>query len=341
MRPISLPAVPYDATAVRPDWAELPAPLRTAIEDRLGAPVVAARTAGAGFTRGFAAVLDTAGGDRVFVKAASLSDQPDLCDWYAREAAVTAALPAGIAVPRPRWSLVAAGHFVLCLAAVDGRVPALPWRPAELEATLAGYARIAVALREPPAELLRVGLPTLAGLAVADLAWWREIAAGHEPMPALPPPVRERLPELVALESRLPRYAETGYAETGSVIHCDLRLDNVLIDGDGRAWFCDWNWLCHGPAWFDLAGLLVTAYASGLDADAIFAAQPAAAGAPPDGLDAALAALCGYWLVRAEAGPTTASPHVRGHQRWSGELALAWLAERQGWTELAPGGDLR
>jgi aminoglycoside phosphotransferase (APT) family kinase protein len=320
----SLPAVPYDATAVRPDWADLPAGLRAAIEARLAAPVTSARSSRGGFTRGFAAVIDTAAGERVFVKAASLTDH--LSDWYAREAAVTAALPPGLAVPRPRWTLTAAGYFVICLDAVDGRMPALPWVRAELDAALAAYATVASALREPPAELLALGPPRLADIAHADLSWWREITQGREALPVVPPSTRDRLPELVRLEGRLP-----GYAESTSLIHCDLRLDNVLIDAAGDAWICDWNWVCYGPGWFDVAGLLVTAYASGLDADALFAAHPAAATAPPDGLDATLAALSGYWLSRAAGDPSSASPHLRPHQQWSGEMALAWLAERRGW----------
>lgn len=39
-----------------------------------------------------------------------------------------------------------------------------------------------------------------------------------------------------------------------------------------------------------------------------------------------LAALAGYFLTGAAAGPSTASPHLRAHQRWSGEQALGWLA---------------
>lgn len=326
MRGISLPAVPYGATAVRPHWADLPTELRAAIAARLGAPVTGARTAGGGFTRGFAAVLHTAGGDRAFVKAASLAEHPQLCDWYAREAAITAVLPDPIPAARPRWTLTAAGHYVICLDAVDGRMPALPWYPAELDAALAAWATAAAALREPPAELVDLGLPRLADLARADLSWWREIAAGGEPPPPMPRYARDQLAELVALESALP-----GYAETAGAIHCDLRPDNLLIDRAGTAWICDWSWPCLGPAWFDTAGLLISAYASGLDADRRFAAHPTARDAPAEGLDAALAALAGYLLTGAAGGAGDASPHLRAHRRWNGELALAWLAARRRW----------
>ncbi|MEU1243856.1 phosphotransferase [Micromonospora parva] len=322
-----LPPVPYHASAQRPSWPALPAALRAAVADRLGAPVVTARVAGAGFTRGFAAVLDTADGARAFVKAAPAAEQPHLVDWYAREAAILDRLPVDLPAPRPRWTLSAAGWFVLCTDAVDGHTPSLPWAPAELDATLAGYAQIAAALADPPAELTALGLPRLADLARSDILWWEEVAAGREPTPPLPAPLLARLPELVELESLLPRYA----AGATGLIHGDLRLDNVLIGSDGRAWFCDWTWVCSGPAWFDLAGLLLTAYASGLDADRLFATHPACAGAPADALDAALAALAGYYLTGAAAAPPTASPHRRAHQRWSGEQSLSWLADRQGW----------
>ncbi|MEV0214955.1 phosphotransferase [Micromonospora sp. ALFpr18c] len=327
MSPTPLPPVPYHASALRPSWPALPAALRAAVADRLGAPVVAVRVAGAGFTRGFAAVLSTADGGRAFVKAAPAAEQPHLVEGYAREAAILDRLPAGLPAPRLRWSLSEAGWFVLCTDAVDGHTPRLPWTVAELDATLAGYAQVAAALADPPAPLTALGLPHLADLARSDILWWEEVAAGREPSPPMPAPARGRLAELVALESRLPGYAA---AATG-LIHGDLRVDNVLIGADGRAWFCDWTWFCHGPPWWDLAGLLLTAYAGGLDADRLFAAHPACADAPPDALDATLAALAGYYLTGAEAAPVTASPHRSAHQRWSGEQALDWLAHRQGW----------
>ncbi|HYN94569.1 MAG TPA: aminoglycoside phosphotransferase family protein [Pilimelia sp.] len=328
MRAISLPAVPYEATAQRPDWADLPAAVRTAIADRLGSPVVAARTARGGFTQGFTAVLTTAAGDEHFVKAAALTDLPHLADWYAREAALTAALPPAVPAPRPRWTATLAGHYVLCAEAVPGaRMPALPWRPDELTATLAALAATAAALREPPAALTALGLPRLSDFARADLSTWAPVAAGHAPMPPAPALARARLRDLVALEQTF-----IGYADSPAVIHSDLRADNVVLDGAGAAWLCDWSWPCHGVPWFDTAILLVTAFASGLDADALFAGHPTTRGAPPDALDAVLAAGCGYWFARASDAPPDGSPYLRAHQRWSGEQALAWLAARRGWA---------
>lgn len=323
VRPISLPDVAYGATAVRPSWSDLPKRLQQAISARLGSPVSNARSAGGGFTRAFAAVLTTSAGLSVFVKAAPLKDPNSRT--YAREASITAALPPAITAARPLWTMVESDWFVLCLEVVDGRVPALPWAPAELEAALSASSIATVALAEPSDELLSAGVPELAEIVRAEMSWWSEIKSGREPFPrtAWETVAQDRLDDLAALERELPDLV-TGRG----VMHGDLRIDNILIGADGRAWLCDWTWPCAGAPWFDTVTLLVSAYASGLDADAYLSGW----NAPASGVDGALAALAGYWLVRADGGPSSASPHSRQHQLFSGRQALAWLADRRGWS---------
>ncbi len=320
MRAVTLPEVPYGATAVRPDWTDLPTAVRAAISARLGAPVASATSAGGGFTTAFAAVLTTADGLRAFVKAVPLGHPT--APWYAREAAITAALPGAVPAARPRWTLTEAGYFVLCLDAVAGTVPRLPWSPGDLRAALRAWSEAATALAEPPETLLRIGVPRLPDLIRDELSWWSEIAGGREPMPDVPAWVPGRLADLAALEQALPAHA-AGHG----MLHGDLRVDNVMIDTDGAAWLCDWTWPCLGAPWFDTVTLLVSAYASGLDADALLEPWHA----PAEGVDGALAALAGYWMVRASAGAVGSSPHSRQHHRFSGRQALAWLADRRGW----------
>jgi aminoglycoside phosphotransferase (APT) family kinase protein len=320
VRAVTLPEVPYGATAVRPDWTDLPSALRAAISDRLGAPVASATSAGGGFTAAFAAVLTTTAGLRAFVKAVPLGDRT--APWYAREAAITAALPDAVPAARPRWTMSEAGYFVLCLEAVAGSVPALPWSPAELRAALQAWSAASAALARPSETLLRTGVPRLPDLVRDELSWWSEIAAGREPMPRVPAWVPGRLTELAALERALP-----AHAAGDGMLHGDLRVDNVMIGTDGTAWLCDWTWPCLGAPWFDTVTLLVSAYASGLDTDALLHPWDA----PGEGVDGALAAMGGYWMVQASAGPGGSSPHSRQHHRFSGRQALAWLADRRGW----------
>jgi hypothetical protein len=299
-----LPEVPYGATAVRPNWPDLPESVREAISVRLGGPVVAARSAGGGFTRAFAAVVEIKGGSRAFIKAAPLREP--ISQWYARESSITAALPPVVAAARPRWTMTHSDYFVLCLDCVDGVVPSLPWAPHELEAAVAAWTTAASALANPPL----AGLPRLSDIVSREMSVWATgtLRSDH-------------LSELVALERLLPD-AVTG---TG-MLHGDLRIDNVLIDRSGKAWICDWTWPCLGAPWFDTVTLLVSAYASGAEVNHFLA------GVPAEGIDAALAGLSGYWLARASGPPSNASPHSRQHQAYSGRAALSWLAARRGWS---------
>ena len=222
-------------------------------------------------------------------------------------------------------------------------MPRLPWSEPELEAALTTWSTGAAALSTPP-EALR-GLPELPSLIRDHLSWWTPIAAGHVPMPEFAPTWAHRhLNDLVALEQALP-----ALTKGAGVTHGDLRVDNILIDSAGEAWLCDWTWPCLGAPWFDTVTLLVSAYASGLDADAAFSrwatavSQPSSAEGtatdlagpalvPALGVDGVLAAMGGYWLVHASAPPTSASPHSGQHHRFSGTQALAWLAERRDWS---------
>jgi hypothetical protein len=191
-----------------------------------------------------------------------------------------------------------------------------------LAAALEAWRVSAAALSEPSEALRAVGLPGLPEIVRAEMSWWSEFSFRGLALPPAPEWVPSRLGELVALEQALP-----GLVAGDGVLHGDLRVDNVLIDSAGVAWLCDWTWPCLGAPWFDAVTLLVSAFASGLDADALVAEW----GAPADGVDGALGALGGYWLERAAGGPSSASPHSRQHQRFSGTQAMTWLATRRGW----------
>ncbi|MEU1286618.1 phosphotransferase [Kitasatospora sp. NPDC005856] len=318
------PKPPAGSTAVRPSWSQLPDRVRSLVERRLGGPVAAAPSAGSGFTPGFAAVLYGPQGPQ-FVKAANAVSDPVIADCYRREALVNRALPAAVPAPRLRWLDEEDGWVVLGLDAVDGaRMPSDPWRPAELAAVLDACTAIAQELGGPGRALLDIGLKPVAEELPLDA--WRRLASGEraDDLPQWFP--RKLIEPLAELES--------GWAPAtvgDSVLHFDLRRDNVLFDGRGRTWVCDWNWPCLGASWLDLTVLLGTAHADGHDASRLFTEHPTARGVAPEQLDTVLAALAGLFLRSGAQPPPPGSPALRGHQTWSGEVVLNWLSERRGW----------
>jgi hypothetical protein len=124
-------------------------------------------------------------------------------------------------------------------------------------------------------------------------------------------------------------YADAVGGET--LVHTDIRDDNVLLTADGRALFCDWNWPAAGAEWLDSLILLIGPRGDGVDVDAVIAERRLLRGVPADHVDRVLALVCGYFLKRADDPVPPTSPHIRDAQRWQGEVVWDWLSERRGW----------
>lgn len=317
----------YRRTAHRLGWDDLSADTRAAIDARVGGNARAQASAGAGFTPGFAARVHGRGGS-FFVKAAGRAEQQFAAESYLTEARINTLLPAGVPAPRLRWTEETGdGWVVLGFDLVDGRMPELPWRAEELDAALDACALAAEALGPVPDGFAASGLERIAEHG-DEFAFWRQTAAGAADAPKLPAFLPSRwLEPLAALE------AEWGTATGGeNVLHHDLRADNILIDAAGTAVICDWNWAVVGAAWLDLTVLLAGAFADGHDASALIARHPAAAGAEPEQIDIALAALGGFFVEHGGHDEVPGAPALRGHQRYCAQVVLRWLAARRGWS---------
>jgi hypothetical protein len=306
--------VPSGRTARRLEWPHLPPNLRAYVERRCGSPVVDAVSQGAGFTPGFASVLTCEDGSRHFVKAASVKAQRMFADSYREEARKLAALPPGIAAPRLLW-LLDDDWVVLGLEYVDARHPARPWRSDDLAACLDALEEVASQLTPAPAEL---GLDAFAD----DLADW----------PAFWDHVKETRPELPHLDDAAALAVGFAGAVAGdTLVHTDVRDDNVLIDTAGKVWFCDWNWPTAGAAWLDSLFLLIGPRGDGVDVETVIAERPLLRDVPAEQVDAVLALVTGYFLRQADEPVPRSSPYIREHQRWQGEVCWDWLCERRGW----------
>ncbi|MFG3041767.1 phosphotransferase family protein [Streptomyces sp. NPDC048330] len=326
MSKIFTPRLQHTATAVRPHWSELPPHVRALVTRHLGGSVQPGRSVGGGFTSGYAAVIRGVHGSE-FIKAVDASGNAVVADCYMREALINQALPESVPVPRIRWVEEQDGWLVLGFDAVEGgHMPAVPWRVDELTASLDAYATTAEALAAPSEQLQEVGLKPVGD--GGDFDDWRTQASGGPSVVTLPGWVPTGKVDVLADLEEAWRQAVAGSA----VLHHDLRQDNILIDARGSGWICDWNWSCLGASWFDLVLLLATAHADGHDATALFQAHPTAVGVDGEQLDAALAALSGFFLASGARPPADWSPHIRQHQTWCGEVTLRWLADRRGWS---------
>lgn len=308
----AVPEVPHGRTAMRLTWKFLPPAVREMVESRLGGPVVDAVSQDAGYTPGFASILTSDSGQRLFVKAANKVAQADFAAAYAEEARTHQLLGDTVPAPRLEWVDERASWLVLGFEAIDARTPHRPWRSAELDRALDLAEAIAAATREVPASL--------------DLK-----------------PVAEELPELVtgwdavpddwphrdearSLARSLPELPDQGFA------HADLRDDNILLASDGRTLACDWNWPVLGPRWLDLVDLLVSAHGDGLEVDPLLGERALTRDVDPEHVDVWLAAFCGFMLARRTRPAPLTSPHLRTHTDWQAEAAWSWLAQRRGWT---------
>ena len=307
--------IPHGRTARRLEWAHLPPGVREAVEQRCGAPVSVATSQTSGFTPGFASVLQCEDGSRHFVKAASTRAQRLFADAYREEARKLAALPAAAPAPRLLWSLDVEDWFVLSTEYVEARAPHRPWRQPELQLCLDTLTAAVPVLTPAPVGL---ALPREAEEMADWPAYWDRL---REPRADLP-----HLDEAAALAAR---HAEVMAGET--VVHTDVRDDNLLLTTDGRVLLCDWNWPMLGAAWLDCLFLLIGPRGDGLDVEAVIAGHPLLSDVPAEDLDVVLALITGYFLKSAEDPVPPTSPYIRDAQRWQGEVCWAWLAERRGW----------
>ena len=306
-------------------WEQVPAGLRAAAEERLGGAVTAARTQPGGYSPGAAARLELDTGRRAFAKAVGPELNPDSPGIYRAEARIAAALPAAPWAPEFLGVIDAGGWVLLLFEDIDGAPPAVPWRPPELARVLAAIADLASALTPAP-----LAAPSVADRHGASFTGWRELAAeagtGTADQSDLDPWARAHLPELAGLEAGWARAAGGG-----SLIHADLRSDNILLTA-GRVVFVDWPWACRAAPWFDLVAMLPSiTLEGGPPPGEILAAHPVTRGADPAAVTAVVAALAGYFIHRSRRPGPPGLPTVRAFQAAQGEVALDWLRARTGW----------
>ena len=312
---VTTSTIPHGKTARRLEWAHLPPHIRAEVERHCGAPVTVAESQTAGFTPGFASVLTCADGSRHFVKAASLKAQRLFAESYREEARKLAALPPTAPAARLEWIHDADDWFVLGLEYVESRQPQRPWRRADLDGVLDALELVADVLTPPPATLALDPIAT----EFADFpGYWDRLRTTRSDL--------GHLEEAAALAARFP---EVCGGDT--LVHTDVRDDNILIRADGTALLCDWNWPSVGAAWLDTVFVMIGPRGDGLDVESVLSERRLTCDLPAETIDAVLALLAGYFFRQCEEPVPPTSPHLRDAQRWQGDVCWAWLCERRRW----------
>lgn len=291
----------------RPVWARLPSAVREAVEEVLGARVVASESRPGGWSPGSADLVTTAAGRRAFVKTASAEVNERTVALHRREAEVIRLLQGGPA-PRLLGEIDAPPWYGLVIEAIDGRHPA-----AASAADTAAVLDAVAALPDAPgdSDLVRIQ-DELAGAALG----WRRLQEDGVDLGA-------DLARLDALSAGMPEALRGD-----SIVHGDLRLDNALIDTAGRGRLIDWPSAAVGARWFDAVTYLLDirhlggSVTEGLD-------HPVLRDVPAAHVDVLLAVLGAYFLDSARAPEPPGLPGIRAYQQAQGETVLAWLLERR------------
>jgi Phosphotransferase enzyme family len=299
------------------EWQELPEHVRGAVEDFLGAPIVSSETQPGGFSPGVAAKVRTNLGKTAFVKSVSSALSAFGADANRREIVHTRALQCNPRVPRLLHSFEQDGWVTLISEIVQGKHPDLPWRDDELALVLSEIVELSASLTPCPH-------PELFGLmAERDLgvfSGWANLAGESQALGELRDSwIEKNLGALVRLEADWPRAARGG-----SLIHTDLRADQILIAKE-RAVFLDWPHARIGAPWIDLLFMCPSIVLQGGPDMATLIQRSPLGRVPRSELLPMATALAGFfvWNSLQPAPPRLVT--LRSFQRRQGDVVLGWL----------------
>lgn len=294
-------------------WFDLPAWLRDEIETLLGLRVELAEIRRGGFSPSASLLVHLDGGRRAFVKAAAEGANVDTVMMHREEARILPGLAGRPEVPEVVGWIDRDGWVALVLEAIDGRHPAIPWRDDELALVLTGLDGMLAGLAPPPVEA-----PTVEERLVGSFGGWqRFLESGTDPGHAW---AAEHIDGLAALESR---WVEA--SRGGTLLHADLRADQILLVGD-RIAVVDWAHACVGAPWVDVAFMAPSvAMQGGPPAGEVLARSGLADDVPDEDVAAVVAAVSGYFAWYAQQPPVPGLPTLRAFQRSQSDHAMAWL----------------
>ncbi|HEY5820344.1 MAG TPA: phosphotransferase [Propionibacteriaceae bacterium] len=307
------------ASGQRITWTALPDAVRGWVEEVVGGgPVVVHQSQMGGFSPGTADRIRTADGHRAFVKAVSPTQNPRTPDLHRQEAQVVALLPDTGRTPRLLGVYDDGFWVALVFEDVAGHTPSVPWIGTEVAASMTALAQLAADLTPSPAPQLG----PVAGRLREPFGGWARIRADRPR--GLDDWSGGRLDELVTL-------AEHGLAAVAgdTLVHSDIRADNLLVGADHAVTVVDWPWAATGADWVDQLMLVVNVdLYGGHDPESLLAQYLNRV--PDQDVTAVLAGMCGYFSDAARQPAPVGLPTVRAFQAAQADSTRAWLRRRLG-----------
>jgi hypothetical protein len=292
------------------------------VASALGSPVVESFNQPGGFSPGVAARCGLEDGRRCFIKALSSEQNPDSPAMHRREGTIAAQLPQNVPAPRLIDVLDHGGWIVLIFEDIDGHTPDLPWSEEALVATFAALDAVAASATPCPIP----NLETFAERHVDSFANFRRLAAGDSLVERVDPWTRRHLDLLARLEDE---FAPASAGET--LLHSDVRADNLLIRPDGAIMLVDWPHACVGASWVDKVCFIPSiGIQGGPSPTEMEATLDPLADADPDAVNRVLAGLTGLFMVHGLWPDPPGLPTLRAFQRAQGEVSRNWLRTRLG-----------
>ncbi|PRY38093.1 phosphotransferase [Umezawaea tangerina] len=291
-------------------WPDLPLHIRSTVESILGDTVTTAVSQQGGFSPGTADRVTTSTGLRAFVKAVSTAQNAHSPALHRREILATSTLPSTVPAPHLLGSHDDGDWVVLVLEDIEGRHPKTPWTQEELTLVLTALTEMARTTTPSPT------LETTAERLQEDFQGWHRVV---EKPTTLDPWTNTHLDDLRAL-------ADHGLAAlTGdTLVHTDIRADNILLGPDDSVTIVDWPWACRGPAWMDsLLTLVNVRLHGGHDTTRLLDRLDV------DRADAigVLAGLAGFFTDGARLPAPPGLPTLRAFQRAQATSTLSWIRE--------------
>ena len=121
-------------------------------------------------------------------------------------------------------------------------------------------------------------------------------------------------------------------AKGDTLLHLDLRADNLLLTPEGRVLVVDWPHARVGASWVDPVFFAPSvAMQGGPPPEELLVHHPHVCQADPDALTAVVAAVAGFFTREGLQPEPPGLPTLRPFQAAQGEVVRSWLARRTGW----------